>query len=848
MSKRATRSLMAVAVAAVTWAVPIAPSAGTAPSTSVRTVTLAAPTANGTSVTGWLPAGEVPTGDAVLVGADWGGDHGVAVEVRARKGETWGPWLDLHLEDEHGPDPGSPEGVRSRGTGSDPVWIGPSDALDVRVRGDLDAPIDLSLVEVSGGDGLGYRPPELQGVGGFAHAATTKPAIVTRASWGADESLRKYVPLYADRARFAVVHHTAGANDYTRDEADDVVRAIYAYHVQSRDWDDIAYNFLVDRYGTVYEGRSGGITEAVIGAHAAGWNEGAIGVAVMGDFTHAEPSSAAVKALDDLLAWKLDVHHIDPHGETTEVAGGGSSNRHDRGDHVTFPTIIGHRTNNHTTCPGERLFGHVLGDDPAADRVEPIGLPKAYGGLPHEREQPLAGIRPHIHADFTERLDWRLTIQNDETGELVRSTGGLRDAGVDLAWDLRDAAGNFVEPGTYVAELVAGDGPDQITPIRTELEVTPPAERRGGETRIETAVEVSQRAFPSARRVVIAAASAYPDALVATPLAGSFGGPVLLTDKDEVPEVVLEEIRRLGADEAWIIGGTRRIAKAVEDQLVGETFVLPDHVHRLAGLDRFETAEAVARTVIAREDPDEILLALGIHEDDSRAFPDALSAGAFGAEFDLPVLLTHQVWLPAATREVLGSRSWADGIRIFGGEMAVSEDVATAAREAAGGTGVFRFAGVDRYDTSRLAADEVLRRWQEQVEEDGADPNAEPTGLEVVLSSGLNWPDALGAGAAADRRGAVFMLTHATDLDASAAVRDWLVEHAEPLAHAIVTGGPVAVAPGVLEAVAEIIASAGPNHDDPAPWDPDPFAPDEGPDPAPSPVVTLPAPAPTGAS
>ncbi|MBW3662024.1 MAG: cell wall-binding repeat-containing protein [Actinobacteria bacterium] len=829
--------LLLLVLTAVAWVLPLAPSSSEPPSTRTRHVTVAPPGQTGAAR--WAIAERIDAGDAVLVGADWGGDHDVEVEVRARRGQRWDPWQELHLPDDHGPDPGSTEAERAvSATVSDPVWLGPSDEIEVRVRGQLQRPVDLTLVEVGGGDGLAYTPPQLHRGSGTAHAATTQPEILSRASWGANEDIRKYVPLYAGDARFAVVHHTAGSNSYSREEADDVVRAIYSYHVESRGWDDIAYNFLIDRYGTIYEGRSGGITEAVIGAHAAGWNEGSFGVAVMGDFTSTEPTQASLDALDRLLAWKLDVHHINPHGETTEIAGGGSSNRYDRGDRVTFPTIIGHRTNNHTTCPGERLFDHVIGSDPIADRVEAIGLPKAYGGLPAAREQPQVGNRPNVAAVFTDDLDWQFTIRDEETGELVRSTGGVHQSEVDLVWDLRDAAGTPVPPGAYVAELQARLGTDEITPVTTEIEVTPPAERRGGETRIETAVELSRWAFPSARRVVIAAASAYPDALVATPLAGSFGGPVLLVDRKVVPEVVIEEIRRLGADEAWIVGGTARISKQVEEQLVRETRVPADAIHRRAGIDRFETAAAVAETVIAREDPTEVLLALGAHPDDTRAFPDALSAGAFGAEFDLPVLLTQGTFLPARTREVLASRPWEDGIRVFGGEAAVSAAVADAARDAASGTGVFRFAGADRYDTSRLAAEETLRRWQERIEEEGPDPNDDPTGLEVVLSSGLNWPDALGAGAAADRRNAVFLLVHAAEVGRSAAVQEWLTDNAVTLAHGLISGGPEAVDDEVVDAIGSIIASAGPHQDDPETWAPDPFAPQ--PEPSPTAIPTLP--------
>jgi uncharacterized protein with LGFP repeats len=109
-----------------------------------------------------------------------------------------------------------------------------------------------------------YRFPTAAGV----------PAIVPRLSWGADESIRRAPPAYADETRFAIVHHTAGSNDYTRSEAPAIVRGIQLFHVQGNGWNDIGYNFLVDRFGTVYEGRFGGIDRSVVGAHALGFNTG----------------------------------------------------------------------------------------------------------------------------------------------------------------------------------------------------------------------------------------------------------------------------------------------------------------------------------------------------------------------------------------------------------------------------------------------------------------------------------------------------------------------------------------------------------------------------------------------
>ena len=117
--------------------------------------------------------------------------------------------------------------------------------------------------------------------------------------------------------KVAFVHHTAGGNVYSQPDAPGIVRAIYAYHTRSLHWSDIGYNFLIDRYGAIYEGRYGGVSRGVIGAQAGGFNTGSTGVSVLGTFTDVAPPAEAVTSLERLLAWKLGVNGLDPSGSAT---------------------------------------------------------------------------------------------------------------------------------------------------------------------------------------------------------------------------------------------------------------------------------------------------------------------------------------------------------------------------------------------------------------------------------------------------------------------------------------------------------------------------------------------------
>ena len=119
------------------------------------------------------------------------------------------------------------------------------------------------------------------------------PSIIPRSAWGADEEIRRAPPQYFDAVHFAVVHHTAGSNAYSPAQSAAIVRGIEVYHVDANGWNDIGYNFLVDKYGQVFEGRYGGVDRPVIGAHALGFNAGSVGVAVLGDYNSTRISAAA---------------------------------------------------------------------------------------------------------------------------------------------------------------------------------------------------------------------------------------------------------------------------------------------------------------------------------------------------------------------------------------------------------------------------------------------------------------------------------------------------------------------------------------------------------------------------
>jgi hypothetical protein len=181
-----------------------------------------------------------------------------------------------------------------------------------------------------------------------------RPAIVTRKKWGADESLREKGFAYTKSVKAAFVHHSYTGNAYTCRQAPSVLRSIYRYHVVSSGWRDFGYNFAVDKCGNIYEGRAGGVTRAVLGAHTKGFNSNSMGIAVLGTYSRTNPPKAVLTALARLTAWKLGLFQGNPRGRVTLTSGG--SDKYTKGRKVRFHVISGHQDGVLTDCPGARLY------------------------------------------------------------------------------------------------------------------------------------------------------------------------------------------------------------------------------------------------------------------------------------------------------------------------------------------------------------------------------------------------------------------------------------------------------------------------------------------------------------
>jgi hypothetical protein len=338
-----------------------------------------------------------------MLAVHWIGGGTVSYRVHRLHGR-WSSWVAADADV-------APDGGTGRWHEGNLDWTGAADAVQFRPRGDVRRLRSYEL----------WSRVTAQAA---RHVSSTgTPSIVSRSGWGADEEIVRARPIIAAADRLAIVHHTAGTNAYTPAQAAAIVRGIELYHVKGNGWNDIGYNFLVDRFGTVYEGRGGGIEKNVIGAHSEGFNTGTFGVALIGNYARATPPKAQRDALVNLLAWRLDVAHIDPLSTVVYASGGNAKFK--AGKNVTLRAISGHRDTGPSECPGAGTYVLLPG---IAKRVSLTGLPKLYS----PSVTGALGGPVRFQARLSSPLPWTVTVV-DQLGRTVATWSGL-GAAVDWTW------------------------------------------------------------------------------------------------------------------------------------------------------------------------------------------------------------------------------------------------------------------------------------------------------------------------------------------------------------------------------------------------------------------------------
>jgi len=367
-------------------------------------------------------------GAVTVVGVTWpkgAVSAGGQFQIRTLSGATWSQWQQLNVID------GGRDGAATVGT--DPYVVTGASKYEVRsLTTQATAPVAATVQAIDPGTS---SADSVQQTPGGASAATAKPTIYTRA-WTADESLMQWDPSYG-KISVGFVHHTDTSNDYTPDQVPGIIRGIYAYHAQTLGWGDIGYNFLVDRFGRIWEGRYGGMDKPVIGGQVYNYNQVSTGVSAIGTFTSAAVPQAMTDALKRILAWKLSLAGIPVTGASPVQAPNG----------VNIQRISGHRDVGGTTCPGDSMYAR---------------LPEIRAGaaaiMAAAPAPPPAPVPPVVTLPVTPPVTppaspWAVTRYSPYKG-VTPQQGSMGSAVVVLQRGLKAAADGDFGPGTRAA-LVA---------------------------------------------------------------------------------------------------------------------------------------------------------------------------------------------------------------------------------------------------------------------------------------------------------------------------------------------------------------------------------------------------------
>jgi len=417
-----------------------------------------------------------------VVGLTWLGalPEGTIFKARVREAGKWSSWNEIPFSDDHGVDATSFEASGTR-NGTDPFMTAVADAVEVIMTNKSGlAPKDLK-VELIGSQetkqdrALLANVRNVDATANLSAAAVTpaggvvpRPNIVSRAQWGADETWRDPVPRMGTKIVAGFVHHTASTNNYSPEQAPAQMRALYAYYTKSLKYADMAYNFLVDQYGTIYEGRNActfgdvkpcdGPTMPVIGAHTAGLNPNTFAISAIGNYDTQEPThpDALVESIASLMAWKIAPYGLDPNANASMVSTDTSGlSKYSKGMTAITPVISGHRDVGKTACPGRYLYPYL-----PAIRVRATELL-----LPVIRDVSVSPLnlattsaeKINVQATVPATAKWSINVTNKETGALINSVSGVqRTTGpIHFAWDRKDQSGNTIPDGRYAISIRA---------------------------------------------------------------------------------------------------------------------------------------------------------------------------------------------------------------------------------------------------------------------------------------------------------------------------------------------------------------------------------------------------------
>ena len=424
-------------------------------------------------------------------------------------------------------------------------------------------------------------------------------------------------------------------------------------------------------------------------------------------------------------------------------------------------------------------WGLIQADKSLSDLFEPNdSTPSAYGPIFYDYSY-YSYLTTQTDVDYfliqaNASGSLKVTLSQIPSGanydlELYNSSGSLVGSSTQSGNKAESLEVN-VSSGNYYLKIYSVSGSSDEKPycLRVEGSAGASVSRQFGFSRIETAVDISQRTFPSGSNyVILATGYNFPDALAGAPLAYSYNAPLLLTSFHSLPDVVKDEIKRLGASKAIILGGTLAVSASVESELKSMGL----SVTRISGANRFETAVKIAEKLKQREgNPGKVVIATGYD------FPDALSASPLAAAKNYPILLVKTTSIPSETKSFLQSLpSSSRSALIMGGTLAVSSSVESEIKSL--GYSVTRISGANRYDTAKqMATYAVSNGFSYSV---------------TLMATGANFPDALAGGILGAKSQGPLLLTKFEEL--SSETQSLLEAHRSEVDELVLLGGPTVI-------------------------------------------------------
>jgi putative cell wall-binding protein len=700
--RAATPATAAAAVAAAAAAVAVA-----APATAPGRVAVS-------SVVAAIPAvltGRIATKRFDLVAVSWNRSAavpGATISVRVHEQGDWSGWQPL-AQDDDGPDAGSSDAVGATATGAQdatsPLLTGGADGVQVRLDSPTGrVPAGLKLDLIDGGRSSADAP--VAGPADSALAATGEPTIVTRAQWGADESLVKAPAVVNGGVKAMLLHHTETTNSYSAAQSYAQMRSVYAFHTKVRGWNDVGYNLLVDRFGTVYEGRRGSLTAPVMGAHAGGFNAQTLGVAVIGSFSTVRAPAAAESAVVRLLAWQAARYDINPRGRVYLTSAGGSYTKYKAGASVGILAVSGHRDVDSTECPGNDFYPDLssIRARVAALMVPELLSPTITGGM------ATVGV-PSIGftAAVATRQRWWMTMTALCGGPTVRTISGTTSTRINGQWDLRDTAGVPVPAGAYTVS-VSSSSPVGVIPIwRRDVEVL--ASSTGPVSRLPIRV-ISPTAGTSSvptTAAVTTTTTATTATTAATTSTGITSATATVSSTVSTSTVSTSTLPTVSVTTMPTIVPTAPVTTSVTTS-ASTSAITPGTL--IGGATSAGTGCPVQRTAAADPALTSVLAARVSHPDartvvlvnagGPEPLGQALAAAPLAAARNAALLLTDVSALPAAVAQDIVARGVSTAYLV--GSTAVINPAVEEQLRALGVTSVVRVAGTDRWSTAAAVA------------------------------------------------------------------------------------------------------------------------------------------------